>query len=206
MKTMKWAFAVLLFVALPLCAQQDRNMTLSLFVSQVSMEGGELDDAFETEFEDGNGFGLAAYAPFNRFIGLEASIFSLRNESRLLFEGAAPFELGRADLVPVSVGVQAHLTGGMRFDPYVGAGASYVIASDLYSEDLDIAGIGRIEVDSEFTYFLNAGIAFDFNDRFGIAVDGRYIPYEPSTRAAAGEEVELDLTPTILSAVLRFRF
>lgn len=206
MKNMKWLFAVLLFAALPLVAQQDRDVTLSVFASQVSLDGGELDDAFETEFEDGNGFGLAGYMPFNRWIGVEASIFSLRNESRLLFEGAAPFELGRVDLVPVSIGAQAHLTGGMRFDPYIGAGATYMMASDLYSEDLDIVGIGRIEVDSEFTYFLNAGIAFDFNDHFGIALDGRYIPYEPSTQAAAGDEVELDLSPTILSAALRFRF
>ena len=206
MNKMKWLSAVVVFVAtLPLCAQE-RNMTFSLFVSQVSMDADEVDDAFSTEFEDGTGFGIGAYIPFNRFVGVEASIFSLRNESRLLLDGAAPFELGRADLVPISVGVQAHLTGGMRFDPYVGAGASFVQASDLYSEDLDFVGIGRIEVDSEFTYYLNAGIGFNFNDRFGIAVDGRYIPYEPSTQAAAGEEVELDLSPTILSAALRFRF
>lgn len=205
MKNTKWLLVVLLFVALPLCAQ-DRKMTISLFVSQVSMDGGELDDAFETEFEDGTGFGIAGYVPFNRWLGVEGAIFSLRNESRLVLEGAAPFELGRVDLVPISVGVQAHLTGGMRFDPYVGAGAAYVTASDLYSEDLDIVGIGRIDIESEFTYFVNAGLAFDFNEHFGIAVDGRYIPFEPSTQAAAGDEVELDLTPTILSAALRFRF
>jgi outer membrane protein W len=195
----------MLFTALPLCAQ-DRKATISLFVSQVSMDGGDLDDAFETEFEDGTGFGIAGYVPFNRFLGVEGAIFSLRNESRLVFEGAAPFELGRADLVPITVGAQAHLTGGMRFDPYIGAGAAYVTASDLYSEDLDTVGIGRIDVESEFTYFLNAGVAFDFNEHFGIAVDGRYIPFEPSTQAAGGDEVKLDLTPTILSAALRFRF
>ncbi|HYC91183.1 MAG TPA: OmpW family outer membrane protein [Thermoanaerobaculia bacterium] len=205
MKKMKWLLVAMLFTALPLCAQ-DRKTTISLFVSQVSMDGGELDDAFETELEDGNGFGLAGYVPFNRWLGVEGAIFSLRNEARLVFEGAAPFELGRADLVPITVGVQAHLTGGMRFDPYVGAGAAYVTASDLYSEDLDIVGIGRIDIESEFTYFVNAGLAFDFNEHFGIAVDGRYIPFEPSTQAAAGDEVELDLTPTILSAALRFRF
>jgi outer membrane protein W len=206
MKKMKWLSVVLLFTALPLFAQQDRKMSISLFVSQVSMDGADLDDEFETEFEDGTGFGLAAYKPFNRFLGVEGAIFSLRNESRLLLQGAAPFELGRVDLVPITVGAQAHLTGGMRFDPYIGAGGAYVTASDLYSEDLDFVGIGRIDVESEFTYFLNAGIAFDFNDRFGIAIDGRYIPFEPSTQAAAGEEVELDLSPTILSAALRFRF
>jgi outer membrane protein W len=204
MNKMKWLLVVL-FAALPLFAQE-RNVRISVFASQVSMDGADLDDEFSTEFEDGDGFGLAAAMPFNRFLGIEASIFSLRSESRLLFEGAAPFELGRADLVPLSVGLQGHLTGGARFDPYIGAGATYMMASDLYSEDLDIVGIGRIEVDNEFTYYLNAGIGFDFTDRFGIAIDGRYIPYEPATRAAAGEEVELDLTPTIISAALRFRF
>lgn len=204
MKMMKWLLVVL-FAALPLFAQ-DRDVRITIFASRVSMDEAELDDDFDTEFEDGTGFGLGASMPFNRFLGVEASIFSLRNESRLLFEGAAPFELGRVDLVPIMVGVQAHLTGGRRIDPYVGAGGAYVIASDLYSQDLDTVGIGRIEVDSEFTYYLNAGLAFDFTDRFGVAVDGRFIPYEPSTQAAAGGEVELDLSPTVLSAALRFRF
>jgi outer membrane protein W len=205
MNKMKWLLVVVLLAALPLFGQE-RNVRISVFASQVSMDGADLDDGFETEFEDGQGFGLAAAMPFNRFLGVEAAIFSLRNESRLLLEGEAPFELGRADLVPITVGVQAHLAGGSRIDPYIGAGAAYVMASDLYSEDLDVVGIGRIDVDNEFTYYLNAGIGFDFTDRFGIAIDGRYIPYEPSTRAAAGGEVELDLTPTIISAALRFRF
>lgn len=204
MKTLKWLLVVL-FAALPLFGQ-DRNVRITVFASQVSMDEAELDEEFDTEFDDGTGFGLAASAPINRFLGVEAAIFSLRNESRLLFQGEAPFELGRADLVPIMVGVQAHLTGGRRFDPYIGAGGAYVIASDLYSEDLDVVGIGRIEVDSEFTYYLNAGIGFDFTDRFGLAVDGRFIPFEPSTQAAAGEEVELDLSPTVISAALRFRF
>jgi outer membrane protein W len=204
MKNMKWLYVILLATA-PLFAQE-RDVRISIFASQVSIEGDELDASFDTEFEDGDGYGFAVAKPFNRWIGLEASIFSLRNESRLIFEGAAPFELGRADLVPISLGVQAHLTGGSRFDPYVGAGASYVIANDLYSQDLDIVGIGRIEVDSEITYYFNAGLAFDFSERFGVVVDGRMIKFEPSTQAAAGEEVELDLSPTILSAGLRFRF
>lgn len=204
MNKMKW-LSVFLFAALPLFAQ-DRNMRITIFASQVSMDGGALDESFDTEFEDGNGFGLGASLPFNKWLGAEASIFALRNESRLVFEGAAQFELGRVDLVPIMVGVQAHLTGGKRFDPYVGAGGAYVQASDLYSEDLDTVGIGRINVDSEFTYYVNAGLGFDFTDRFGIAIDGRMIKYEPSTQAAAGEEVELDLSPTIISAALRFRF
>jgi outer membrane protein W len=204
MNKMKWLL-VFLFAALPLVAQ-DRNVRVTIFASQVSMDGEELDNGFETEFEDGDGFGLAASMPFNRWVGVEASVFSLRSESRLLFAGEAPLELGRADLVPISLGVQAHLTGGSRFDPYIGAGASYVIASDLYSEDLDIVGIGRVDVDNEFTYYLNAGIGFDFTPRFGIAIDGRMIPYKPSTRGATGDDVELDLSPTVLSAALRFRF
>lgn len=203
MNKMKF-LAVILFAALPLFAQE--NVRITVFASQVSMDDDELDDQFATEFEDGTGYGVAASIPFNRFLGVEAAIFSLRNESRLLLDGEAPFELGRADLVPFTLGVQAHLTGGRRIDPYVGAGAAYVSATDLYSQDLDTVGIGRIEVDSEFTYYVNAGIGFDFTDRIGLAVDGRMIPFEPSTQAAAGEEVELDLSPTILSVALRLRF
>ena len=204
MNKMKWLL-VFLFAAMPLFAQE-RNVRISVFASQVSIDGDELDESFDTEFEDGTGYGLGASMAFNRFVGLEASIFSLRNEARLVLDGEAPFELGRVDLVPVMVGVQAHLTGGRRFDPYVGAGAAYVMANDLYSQDLDTVGIGRVDVDSELTYYLNAGVGFDFTPGFGIAVDGRMIPFEPETRGATGDAVELDLSPTVISAALRFRF
>lgn len=204
MKTMRWLLVVL-FAALPLFAQE-RNIRVGAFVSQVSTDEGELDENFDTEFEDGDGFGLTASMGFNKWLGFEAAIFSLRSESRLLFEGEAPVELGRVDLLPVMLGAQLHLTGGRRFDPYVGGGVAYVIANDLYSQDLDTLGIGSVDVDSEITYYLNAGIAFDVTPGFGLVLDGRMIPFEPETRGATGDAVEMDLSPTVLSAGLRFRF
>lgn len=207
MNKMKSMFLVALacVVAMPLLAQ-DRNMHLAVFASQAEIDGEDLGDGFETDFDSGTGFGIAASHAYNRFLSAEIAVFSVRSEAGLLFEGEAPFELGDLSLVPVMIGGQLHLFRG-RVDPYVGAGAAYVMANDLHSPDLDVVGFGRIEVDNELTYYVNAGIAFEITRGFGIVVDGRFVQYEPSTKAqATGVERDLDLSPTILSAGLRFRF
>jgi len=197
---------LVLLLTAPLLAQ-DADRHFNAFVSRVDIDSADLGDGFETDFESGTGFGFAADRSFNRFLSAEVAVFSVRSEAGLLFEGAAPFNLGHLNLVPVMIGVQAHLTGRSRIDPYVGAGAAYVMANDLHSEDLDVVGLGRIEIDSELTYYANAGIAFELTRGLGIVVDGRFVQYEPSTQAAGtGEEEDLDLSPLIVSAGLRFRF
>jgi opacity protein-like surface antigen len=204
MKSVLLALLVCL-VGVPLFAQ-DRNAHIAIFLSQVEVEGDDIGDGFESDFETGSGFGIAASHAYNRFLSSEVAVFSVRAEAGLLFEGAAPFDLGRLSLVPVMLGGQLHIFRG-RVDPYIGAGAAYVMANDLHSQELDLAGIGRIELDNELTYYVNAGIAVEITRGLGIVVDGRFVQYEPTTQSAlTGVEQDLDLSPTILSAGLRFRF
>jgi len=196
---------LLLTLTAPLLAQ-DRGH-VGVFVSRVDIDSADLEDGFETDFDSGNGFGFVADRAFNRILSAEVAVFSVRSEAGLLFEGAAPFDLGDLNLVPVMFGAQAHLAGRSRIDPYIGAGAAYVMANDLHSEDLDAVGLGRIEVDNELTYYASAGVAFELTRGLGIVVDGRWVHFEPSTQAAGtGEEEDVELSPLIISAGLRFRF
>ena len=196
---------VFLFAALPLVAQE-RNVQLTVYYSQADMQGENDLDGFVTEFDDGSGYGASANLFFGKYFSAEAAAFSLRSDSSLVFEDAS-FNLGTLNLTTFSVGGQLHVLGSSRFDPYVGAGAAYVLGDDFFSSDLEFAGTGRIAVDNELTYYINAGIAFQITEGLGIVIDGRQIQYEPNTRSdVTGVEQELEINPRILSAGLRLRF
>ena len=207
---MKLKFAItvlLLLAALPLAAQ-DRNVQLTVFFSRAQMQGdNDFDTGFTTDFDDGTGYGASANMFFGRFVSVEASVFSIRTEGTLNLDSEPVFNLGNMNLTPISLGAQFHILGDSRFDPYVGGGASYVMGDDLFTEDLDFAGVGRIELENEITYYINAGIGVQISEGFGIVLDARQIQYEPSSRSAVtGVEQDLELTPRILSAGLRLRF
>lgn len=206
-KTMK-AFAaltLLLVCAVPLAAQ-DRNVHITVFASQVDMEGENDLGGFETEFDDGQALGAAVNLGLGRWFSVEAAAFGIRTEGALTVGDVSIASLGNFNVTPITLGVQFHPLQG-RFDPYVGAGGAYVLGDDFFTPDLDAAGVGLIEIESEATYYLNAGIAFQITEGFGLVLDGRQIQYEPTTRSTVtGVEQELDLSPRILSAGLRLRF
>ncbi|HEY0370920.1 MAG TPA: OmpW family outer membrane protein, partial [Thermoanaerobaculia bacterium] len=181
---MKKLLFALLFVCVPLFAQ-DRNLQWTIWVSQVDMQGdSDLDGGFTADFDDGKALGLSANYGVNRWFSVEGSVFGIRSDATLGFEDAA-LDLGSVDLVPFTLGAQFHPLGDSRFDPYIGAGAAYIVADDLSSSDLDTLGIGRIELENEATYYVNAGIGIRIAGGFGVTIDGRQIQYEPSSRSTA---------------------
>jgi outer membrane protein W len=202
---MRKLLVVLLFVSAPLFAQ-DRNIHLTIWASQVDMEGDTDLGDFEADFDEGNALGVSANYGINRWFSVEGSVFGIRSDATLGFEDAT-LDLGSVDLVPFTLGAQVHLLGDSRFDPYIGAGAAYVVADDLSSSDLDTLGLGRIELENQATYYLNAGVGIRIAGGFGITVDGRQIQYEPSSRSTTtGVEQDLELSPRLLSVGLRLRF
>lgn len=202
------AFVLLLVLAPVSLMAQQRNIRLGVFASQVDMQGeNSLGEGFETEFDDGMGFGASANLFLGRFFSVEAAVFNVRTDGALVLEDSAVFDLGTMSLTPISLGVQFHPLGGMRLDPYIGGGAAYVLGDDLFSSDLEFAGVGRIELENAVGYYINAGIAVEITEGLGIVIDGREIQYEPSSRSVVtGVEQDLELTPRILSAGLRLRF
>jgi outer membrane protein len=204
---MKRLFMLLLFVSVPLFAQE-RDKSLTIWVSQVDMQGDARvgDTAFEFDFEESNALGASANVAINRWFSVEGSVFGIRSDAVLTFEGAE-LDLGSVDLVPFTLGGQVHFLGESRFDPYIGAGAAYIVADDLNSSDLDTLGLGRIELDNDVTYYYGAGLGIRIAGGFGLTIDGRQIQYEPSSRSTVtGVEQNLELSPRLLSVGLRLRF
>jgi len=179
---------------------QDRAVDWTLWASAVDVNGtNRFDEFFEMDAEGGVGFGMSLNVFQTERLSTEVAIFSLRTDADLLFEDFE-FEMGRIEIVPVTLGLQYHVAGQSHFDPYVGAGIAWVMASDSKSSDLDILGIGAVEFDDEFTYFANAGLGFHFTDKFGAVLDVRYINYEPTSNSAVtGGKEELELSPLFAS-------
>jgi len=204
---MKKFVIALFFVCAPVFAQE-RNIHLTIWASQVDMTGDEAvgDQGFAFDFDESNALGASANLAINRWFSVEGSVFGIRSDAVLTFEGAE-LDLGSVDLVPFTLGGQVHFLGDSRFDPYIGAGAAYIVADDLNSTDLDTLGLGRIELDNEVTYYYGAGIGIRIAGGFGLTVDGRQIQYEPSSRSTAtGVEQDLELSPRLVSVGLRLRF
>jgi outer membrane protein W len=203
---MKKLFVVLLLVSAPLLFAQERDVEFTIWASQVEMEGDSDLGDFELDADDGNALGLSANMGINRWFSVEGSVFGIRSDAVLGFEDTG-LDLGSVDLVPFTLGAQVHFLGDSRIDPYIGAGAAYIVADDLSSSELDTLGLGRIELDNEITYYYGAGVGIRIAGGFGLTVDGRQIQYEPTSRSTVtGVEQELDLSPRLLSIGLRLRF
>jgi outer membrane protein W len=207
MKSVAVAFALVLALAVP-AAAQDRPVDFTIWGTWVDMQGSTtFEDGLETEFDSGEGLGISTNIFVTDRLSAEVAVFALTSDAFLNFEDFDQLELGAVDLVPVTAGLQYHFLGSSRFDPYVGGGAAYVMAEELESDDLDGVGLGTIELDDEFTWFVQAGLGFQFTDHFGLALDARYIPYEPGTESSVtGGEEDLEITPLLASVGLRFRF
>ena len=201
--------AFMLLVTIPMTAQE-RNLKLGLFYSQVDVQGetsfSEV-PAMELEFEDGDGYGASVNMFYGAHFSVEAAVFNVRSEAAIALDSPFGIDLGTMSLTPISLGGQFHILGDSRIDPYVGAGGAYILGGDLLSQDTEAGGIGRIELENEATYYLNAGVALQLTEGFGLIVDARQYQYEPSSKSSVtGTEVDLEINPRIYSAGIRLRF
>lgn len=217
MKSAATLALLLLFAGVPLMAQeqtnepppaQERNRRMTVWVGQAEIQGeNDFDSAFTTDFEEGLSYGLSANFFLGSHFSVEGSVFAIRSDAQLLLEGAPTVDLGNLNMTAFTAGVQFHPLGARRFDPYVGAGGAYVINGNFSSADLAAGGVGRIDLDNGFGYYLNAGLAIDITGGLGIVLDARELRNEPGSRSSVtGVEEDLELSPRIYSAGLRFRF
>lgn len=207
MKKIVLVTLLLAFAAVPLAAQE-RKIQLTILASQVQFEGDNVfDTGFEVDAEDGEALGASVNYFINPHFSVEGAVFGIRSEAGLLLDDTALFDLGDFNTTVFSAGVQFHVLGDRRIDPYIGAGGAYVIGDEFFSPESDLAGLGRIELESQATYYYGAGLGLQITDAIGVVIDGRQIQYEPSSQSSAtGVEQDLELSPRILSVGLRLRF
>jgi outer membrane protein W len=186
--------------ALPLAAQTEVGIVVG------HSDAGATDaDGTTLSFRHGRGFGATVERRWSEHASIELGAMWLRSDGTLRLDAGSSASLGRLKLLPVTAVARWHFAPpGERVDPYAGAGAAYVKASDLSSNDLEALGIGRIDLESKACWVANAGVAVEVSSGLALAVDGKMINYRPNS-GPSGSRVRLELRPVVISAGIRWR-
>lgn len=201
--------SILFITLLALTTSLSAESALTVWLSSQQNGGG---DRFPSsrpnatiEFANGSGYGLSATHTFGRRFSGELGVFRLSSDATLRDAGIDFVDLGQVELTPITAMLRWHVRPGAAFDVYLGGGAAYVLTDDLDSADLRADGLAPLALDDETVAVLGAGAIWNFRERWGVAVDARYLPLTLHARAR-GQSAEADLDPLIVSAGLRVRF
>lgn len=205
---------LLLIAAVPLSAQ-DRAFDLTGYASWVDTSSeGTLDEStanpVDINFDGTLGYGIAANIFWGGRLSTEFAI--VRVETDVSVRQRAVNNAGdtQAEMMPITAVLQFHLAPNGRFDPYVGAGAAYVLIDDVDAPgELSNLDFESLDFDDDVGLALNAGLGVKLTDNFGLTFDAKYVPLESSAtavRTGGATDVKFDINPVILSAGLSLRF
>jgi len=177
-----------------------------------AFEGGQFDQS-QVEFDSEVGYGVAVNFFLGDRISLELGASVFQPQATLTSDNpAVPFlTRGTLEMIPITGVLQFHILPSSRFDPYVGAGAAYVLFDQLDKrEDIGNVGIERLDFEDNAGLALNAGINIGFGANLALNLDAKYVPVESSAEAVfvvgPNSTAEVAVNPLIVSAGLAFRF
>lgn len=206
------AIAVLaVALATPVLAQQ-RFFDLSANAVWVdpTNEGSfkDLSDPATIDFDPSVGYGASANIFFSDRFSVELAISRVKTDTTIR-RRAVSSPGGELEMMPVTAVVQWHFAPNSFIDPYIGAGAAYVLFDDV--KDNGLSGLDQIDLKDDAGLAVNAGLGIKLGNRFGIVIDGKYVPLESNAKAVVlgtGETTEgkVDISPIIVSAGLSLRF
>ena len=121
---------------------------------------------------------------------------------------AGDIPLGSVNLLPPTLTLQWHFMPDTMFDPYVGAGLSYVRAMD---RSLNAGGAIPIHIDrNSWGPAVQAGLDINLKDGWLINADVKKIWFDPDVKAQAGgvwyKIDSLDVDPWVVSVGLGKKF
>jgi outer membrane protein len=197
----------------PSASAQDRFFDLTANVVWLDPTGGgtfeDLSDPSDLEFDSEIGYGLAANIFFGNRLSTEFAIARVQPETTITRRRpTGGTGTGDLQITPVTAVLQFHFAPNGFIDPYIGAGAAYV----LYEFDAQgVTNIDQIDFDDDVGLAVNAGLGIRLGNRFGINIDGKYVPLETNaTAVVVGTNEErsgqFDVSPIIISAGLSLRF
>ncbi len=214
MKRVVPVLVLLIAAAVPMSAQSRAfDLTGNVVWLDTSSEG-TFDDTtsnpVDVNFDGTVGLGLAANVFFGDRISTEFAISRVNTDVSIRQRAVNNAGDSEAEMMPITAVLQFHFAPNGTFDPYVGAGAAYVLIDDVDAPDeLNNIDFESLDFDDDVGLALNAGLGIRLSDNFGITLDAKYVPLESSARAVrtvGSTDVSFDLNPIILSAGLSLRF
>jgi outer membrane protein len=205
--------ALLLILAVPMSAQS-RAFDLTGYAAWVdtSSEGTFNEDTSnpdDVNFDGTLGYGIAANIFWGDRISTEFAIVRVNSDVGFRQRAVANSNT-QAELMPITGVLQFHFAPNGRIDPYIGAGAAYVLIDDVDTpEELNNIDFERLDFKDDVGLALNAGLGIRLTNNFGLTLDAKYVPLESSAtavRTTGSTDVKFDINPVILSAGLSLRF
>jgi outer membrane protein len=155
------------------------------------------------------GYGAGANIFWTDNFSTDFSLVEVRPSSRFVTTSNGTIVSGPSlRMTPITAIAQFHFSPKGAFDPYVGAGAAYVLFDNINGPGS--IGVNKINFKNDVGLALNAGLQFGLTRGFALVADGKYVPVHSSTTAvytAGGQTVsKFKINPAIFSAGLAFRF
>lgn len=198
--TLTFVFCLL---SLPVLAQ---STDVAASFTRANLSSTSADDARLT-FHKANGWAVSVNHFWTKNLSTELAYARTRSDGRAAFTTGDRINLGSLNMTVMTLVAQWHFGRSALVDPYLGAGAGRASARDLHSADLTAGGVSAIRINSRWSGCVDGGINVNLTPHVGVALDAKYLKYEPRSAAPGDQEaVKLKLNPFLISAGVRLRF
>lgn len=211
-------FLVLSFILLittPLLAA-DRYFDLTGWATWVKPQSNNTfnsstpNQPFNINFRGKLGYGAGVNVFFGRALSLAIDASEVKPDVRFGFP-ASTVNQGSMKMIPITGVLQWHFVPTGFVDPYIGAGAAYVLFDNLKNfSDVGHVGVNQINFKDDVGLALNAGLGLNFSKSIGITGDVKYVPVKSSATAvfATGpnQSQKIKINPVMGSVGLTFHF
>ncbi|HXI11086.1 MAG TPA: OmpW family outer membrane protein [Thermoanaerobaculia bacterium] len=219
MKRILLAIGLISVFATPVLVAQDRSVDIIVYATRVDLSGDSVVngtqsiDDLRVNFDSDLGYGAAVNVFFSNRISAEFAA-AVVNPDVDVRTNTGPVQsgfIGDSQVIPLTATLQFHFAPQARFDPYIGAGAAYVLFDNVENgRSLGSADVRSIDLDDDVGLVLNGGLTIKFSRLFGLNLDAKYVPTKSSARAVfatgPGQDSEIEVNPLMISAGLRLTF
>lgn len=213
----RWIFGFLVIALASPLAAQNRFFELIGRATWIDSTGESLDfeedNDFGVEFDDEVGFGLAINAYLTDRFSVEIGGTLIEPDFVLItFEPEGPSSTQGLEMIAVTGALQFHLFRSSRFDPYIGAGATYLIFDDVQQiGDITVNDVEAIEFEDDVGWMANAGVNIGLFRNFALNLDAKYSEIDVDglvtfDRGDFTAERNVEFNPVLVSAGITWRF
>lgn len=187
MKRFALILSLALFATPAFCA--DRFFDLTGWATWVDPQSSDTFNSanpnrpFGISFNGKLGYGGGVDVFFGRSLSLAIDASVVSPQAQFGFPGQA-LNSSNLRMIPITGILQWHLAPAAFIDPYLGAGAAYVLFDNVRDfRDVGNIGVNQINFKDDVGLALNGGIGINFSPRIGITGDVKYVPLKSSATA-----------------------
>ena len=220
MKRFNVVLASLLLVAAAVPAfAQSRTFEVSGYVNRVdpngdgAFSGPQAIDDINVNFDAATGYGIALNIFWGDRISTEFAGSSV--EPDVAFRSSNPalpaLTRGQLKMIPITAVLQYHFIPNGPIDPYIGAGAAYVLFDDVNNfGDLNDVHFRSVDFKDDAGFVINGGASVRLTRNLALYLDGKYVPVKSNAKATVvtgpNSEAKIDINPLMFAGGLTLRF